>query len=324
MYDKINVQIRGLTSLGLNATEYGSLLIPVITSKISSETRLRVAREAGNNPWKLEELMEVIKSEVEARETSEGTRIGQHRQPSHDFVSRPVKPQHVPSASSLVSNDFKVQCAYCEGSHYSASCDKVKAISDRKDILTKAGKCFNCLRPNHKVKDCRSTRTCRFCNRRHHQSICTQQSFPSSSTEKKQSQPPTSTDETNHDTSANCSTVNEEKTILLQTAQAIVSNPISGHHRSVRVLFDNGSQRSYITEEVSQQLRLKPDHCERLQLNTFGDNHHKVRGCNAVNLIILKTDRTDSINITALCFPTICTNLPSVVSTALSFCNDVC
>ena len=93
----------------------------------------------------------------------------------------------------------------------------------------------------------------------------------------------------------------------------MVSNPISGHHRSVRVLFDNGSQRSYITEEVSQQLRLKPDHRERLQLNTFGDNHHKVRGCNAVNLNILKTDRTDSINITALCFPTICTNLPSVV-----------
>ena len=33
-----------------------------------------------------------------------------------------------------------------------------------------------------------------------------------------------------------------------------------------------------------------------------------------VNLDILKTDCTDSVNITALCFPTICTNLPSVVN----------
>jgi len=315
VYDKINVHIRGLASLGIDSDQYGSLLIPVIMSKISSEMRLRAARESGNDDaWKLDELMKVIKSEVEARETSEGARVGQHKQLSHDSV-HPKQPKnpYLPSASALVSNDYKVRCAYCEGSHYSASCDKVRAVTERKDILTKAGKCFNCLRTNHKVKDCRSTRTCRFCNRRHHQSICTQQPDTQSSQEVKRTQQPTSTDEIRKDTTANCSTVCNEKTILLQTAQAIASNPVSGQYRSVRILFDSGSQRSYITEELSQQLRLKPDHRERLQLNTFGDTHHKVRGCNVVNLDVLKIDHTDSVNINALCFPTICTNLPSVV-----------
>ena len=310
VYDKINVHIRGLTSLGIASDRYESLLIPVIMSKISSEMRLRVARESGNEVWKLDELMEAIKSEVEARETSEGTRVGQHKLSSHDSVlPKPPRSQYLPSTSALVSNNFKVQCAYCEGPHYSASCDKVRVVADCKDILTKAGKCFNCLRTNHKVKDCRSTRTCWLCNRRHHQSICMQQPISPTSNEVKHTQHPTSN---HHDTTTNF-TVNDERTILLQTAQAIVSNPISGQSQSVRILFDSGSQRSYITEELSQQLKLKPDHRERLQLNTFGDNHHKVRGCNVVNLDILKTDRTDSVNITALCFPTICTNLPSVV-----------
>ena len=161
-------------------------------SNISSEMRLSSARESGNEVWKLDELMEVIKSEVEAREMIEGTRVGQHKQSSHDSV-HPESPinQYLPSA--LVSNDFMVWCVYCEGSHYSASCDKVRAVTDHRDILTKAGKCFDCLRPNHKVKDYCSTRTCRFYNRKHHQSICMQQPIPSSSNEVKYIQQAAST-----------------------------------------------------------------------------------------------------------------------------------
>ena len=75
VYDKINIHIRGLTSLGINSEQYGSLLIPVIMTKISSELRLRIARQSGSEVWKLDDLMGVIKSEVEARETSEGTRV---------------------------------------------------------------------------------------------------------------------------------------------------------------------------------------------------------------------------------------------------------
>ena len=98
----------------------------------------------------------------------------EYKQPYGAANSRTVNPHNLSSASNLVSNDFKIQCAYCEEPHYSASCDKVRAIKDCKDILLKAGKCFNCLKLNHKVKDCYSTRTCRLCHKRHHQSICSQ------------------------------------------------------------------------------------------------------------------------------------------------------
>ena len=58
---KINIHIRGLTSLEINLEQYGSLLIPVIMTKISSELRLRIARQSGSEVWKLDDLMGVIK-----------------------------------------------------------------------------------------------------------------------------------------------------------------------------------------------------------------------------------------------------------------------
>ena len=44
LFDQIRVQIRGLESLGVEVDSYGSLLIPVIMSKLPSNIRLQVSR----------------------------------------------------------------------------------------------------------------------------------------------------------------------------------------------------------------------------------------------------------------------------------------
>ncbi|XP_028403926.1 uncharacterized protein LOC114526512 [Dendronephthya gigantea] len=75
VYDRINTNIRGLESLGINSEQYGSLLIPVIMSKLPSETRLHIARNALDDVWKIDDLMKTISSEVEAREVSEHVMI---------------------------------------------------------------------------------------------------------------------------------------------------------------------------------------------------------------------------------------------------------
>ena len=59
-------------------------------------------------------------------------------------------------------------------------------------------------------------------------------------------------------------------------------------------------------------MKLVPDHYERLQLNTFGDKHHRSKGCDVVQFHLCKPYSTDNINVTALCFPVICTTLSSV------------
>lgn len=46
VYDKISVHTRGLATLGIPADQYGSLLIPVIMSKLPNEIRLQIARKS--------------------------------------------------------------------------------------------------------------------------------------------------------------------------------------------------------------------------------------------------------------------------------------
>ena len=71
-------------------------------------------------------------------------------------------------------------------------------------------------------------------------------------------------------TAANATDYRENKCILLQTAQAIALNELNKKFAHIRVLFDSGSQRMYITKCLRDKLNLKPIGQKQLHLNTFG------------------------------------------------------
>ena len=142
------VHVRGLETLGVTSEQYGSLLIPVIMTKFSSDIHLRISQETGREAWRITPLLMILRQEVEAREVSEGSTINVMRNPVQ--FSRP--PSN-PTASSLVANSYNVHCVYCNAPHFSASCDKVLEVKDRKDILIKKGRCFNCLKANIKLEN---------------------------------------------------------------------------------------------------------------------------------------------------------------------------
>lgn len=56
----------GLVCPRVNSDQYGSLLIPVIMSKLPEEICVRGPRETTSTIWKIEELLEIIKQEVKA------------------------------------------------------------------------------------------------------------------------------------------------------------------------------------------------------------------------------------------------------------------
>ena len=123
VFDKINVNVRGLFTMGISSTQYGSL-IPIIMSKITPEFHLRVARETKKDVWEMGELLDLIKQEVEAREASEQVKI--HAMKPHSGVTN-RGPNY--AASSLVSNS-SIRCLYCNESHYSASCKKFQTFEN--------------------------------------------------------------------------------------------------------------------------------------------------------------------------------------------------
>ena len=72
--------------------------------------------------------------------------------------------------------------------------------------------------------------------------------------------------------------------ILVQTATTTVTNNDQSKTMTVRILFDSGSQRSYITDKVRKKLGLKSTSTEILHLNTFGENAYRKRNRHLVTL----------------------------------------
>ena len=75
------------------------------------------------------------------------------------------------------------QCSYCSGGYFSHECTKYKTVNARKDRVMSLKLCFNCLKPGHSSKTCRSSRTCRTCGLHHHSSVCIKAHSNSNSSE---------------------------------------------------------------------------------------------------------------------------------------------
>lgn len=155
VYDKISVNVRGLALLGVQPEQYGSLLIPIVMSKLASDVRLQIARKNSSEIWKIDELLEAVKTEIEARESSEGARASAVDIASFQIITKPRHHSELVHFSQRhMQEDFKIRCAFCNNLHYSASCDVVQSYESRKQILAKAGRCYNCIRKGHQVKEC--------------------------------------------------------------------------------------------------------------------------------------------------------------------------
>ena len=319
VYDQISVHVRGLFSLGVAFNEYGGLLIPVMMAKLPSEIRVRIARETKSSVWKMDGILEITKQKVEAREISEGVKVQEERK--QNMFQQLRHPKHPTTSSFFIgkrdqmSNTSQTRCVYCDDLHYSAFCTKVVDPRDRRNILIEAKRCFKCLYPDHNVKDCTSSKGCRHCGGRHHQSICSGM-IP-------HVQPPRPSPnalgqikkEERGDTGGTITAISSTKakgSILLQTATAIATNEDGSLSLPVRILFDNGSQRSYVTNNLKSKLCLKPMSSETLHLNTFGENVYRKQRCQVVTLP-LRNKQNEYLEITALNFPVICSPLPKHV-----------
>ena len=74
-------------------------------------------------------------------------------------------------------------------------------------------------------------------------------------------------------------------TVLLQTASAIARNEDSAKSTRVKFLFDNGSQRSYVTDNLKSRLGLKYTK-KMLHLNTFGEKTFRKQKCDVLTLFL--------------------------------------
>ena len=82
----------------------------------------------------------------------------------------------------------------------------------------------------------------------------------------------------------------------------------------MRILFDSGSQCSYVTDSLRSRLQLSPIRRKKLNLNTIGDSKFKTQNYDDVKVYLRKPGHEIVICVNALSFPTICSLLPSPVN----------
>ena len=210
------------------------------------------------------------------------------------------------------------KCTYCGQQHWSDECRTYASLVDRRNRLHALGKCTICLRQGHTKKDCRSTRTCFYCKTKgkHTYSLCPQQHRTAGSTNAQQcasDATPATTKRSPQDAQPSptepASLVSTHEEVVMQTATATVSNPAAATSGVVRILFDTGSYRTYVTTKLAEKLHLTPKSTEQLSLTTFGRDEVQHIQANTADLAIHLLNGQRRV-ITATIVPTITGAVP--------------
>ena len=282
-HDTIEGHIRSLASLGKSQDTYSSMLVTIILGKIPPKIKQNLARAHGRQEWKIDELQEAILTEIYILEAGSSSQTD-----AHNCTLPPTALFHAAATNKSIGGARgKPQCPFCKGPHSPSVCDVIKDPKQRSAVVRQEKLCFNCL-GHHKVSYCNSKHRCHNCRRKHHTSLCSYEPQPTGQHAKSSTGhssqpthvgqhhtgavsgypippanntqpqicnlPPTNPVSSNTtDTTSlsmtlppSCTTLN--RVCLLKTAIATVSH---GNRSTVaNLLFDEGSQRSFITESV--------------------------------------------------------------------------
>ncbi|XP_059047592.1 uncharacterized protein LOC131843017 [Achroia grisella] len=245
-------------------------------------------------------LLDFLKREVETQQRvsmaksieEKGGRVKEHlmMEPTARCLLTKSKPVSI----------SKPSCIWCEkGNHETLECYKLQrmSIDDRREYLKKQKMCTICLKKGHHAKVCKTFIKCIVCGRRHAVVLCNG----------KKEEP---NDSTVMSTAANLSAVprHGQGTTLLQTVTVIVSN--GKQHEMVRVLFDNGAQRSYIREDIVKRLNIPSIGNEVLNQTLFGDVQISSKNFNVYDINISSVDKSFNFKLSALGQSCICRNIP--------------
>ena len=158
------------------------------------------------------------------------------------------------TGETLLSNELKKRrekrCIFCEGRYWSDECRRYPNIASRKEKIKV--RCYTCLRKNHRAKECKlPERFYVHCGDKgkHHRSLCPTK-FGESNKENE--------DIRKHQTENNLIALGEN--VVMQTALVTVENSDNNALKmETRVLLETGSQRTYKTKDLADELKLKTE-----------------------------------------------------------------
>ena len=106
--------------------------------------------------------------------------------------------------------------------------------------------------------------------------------------------------------------VDVKKSVLLQTAKGFISKAQNPEQSTVaRLIFDSGSQRSYISERLRDSLALPTVSHETLTINAFGEDTGKLQNCDITQFCVRSPYNSLNMYVNAYVVPVVCAPLKS-------------
>ena len=242
---------------------------------------------------------------------------------------KPYRNTSIPDTASTLfasSKNRNQTCTFCRGQHPTEQCHVVTDIRERRNILLRQGRCYLCFRKaGHLAKDCDVSIKCFNCRGWHHVALCERNLIrfgenknaispcgkeEALETQSKQSEP-AKEEQQNTKPAAFCGinteAENSGKSILLQTAVVGAVNP-DDQNKSVnlRVILDSGSQRTNITKNARDILRLTTVSRENVIIKVFGSDDDEINLYDLGALKLMSLNDDFEINVKRLEVPFIC------------------
>lgn len=256
---EIEVVLARLQKLGCDIGNSAYLLTAIITKKLPHKAITYIQTREGDDYPDLDPLRSGIQSFIEHLQSHESPVVPNEEQGKrvargsrlkkvtvNEVHQTPLKPTHKVKASTPPRNSYS--CVFCENNHTTDKCDKFKTVIARKKRVLELGRCTLCC-GEHAVENCRVRLSrCSQCGAMHHVNFC----LKSATAEQR------------------VCTVGETKQPI-STALPIGKLSVGGNKRikKARVLYDQGSQKTFIHSNLVRELGLKNKGTLKLQITGF-------------------------------------------------------
>jgi len=287
VYDDIETQMRCLESLDVTL-DHSAFMLPLIESNLPVEL-IKVWQRLPESGYssdenitterRLKSMMEFLRREVKGEERIKmiqggvGEVFGAGQLTSSRRRLNTGHTREIPTAQSL-HVDSNPCCVFCgKRGHNSQDCWSASSLSvEERSKRVRDGKlCFACLKPGHQVRKCKALIKCVVCQKKHYPIMCNQEK--PSSEEVKQPVPIINGELS---TVCNASQSSMDNLVLMKTVRVNVLSP-NGKKLDVRLMFDEGSNRSYIKSAVAKKMECVMEDEVPLQTTLFGGSTTSVR-----------------------------------------------
>ncbi|RMX57814.1 hypothetical protein pdam_00020690 [Pocillopora damicornis] len=256
-----------------------SLQMEIVTNKIPEEIRYSIFRADPSADSSLDRLRIAMRQEIETREKGH---MSSPKPTTEDEVLVPTVGALLTGTQQRRHGTYNGKqktprpCTYCAGTHRPEKCDKIKTVEERRSLLQRQQRCLNCLGLNHTKIQCFSKGRCMKCKKKHHTSICdeNQENTTQSASSQIKDDKGLKNDQLSADSVSKNRTHMGATHVLPSEAHILIGN--NKKYYQARILFDTGSQRTFITQEMKHKLKLGTMGSELLDVTTFEVENIKI------------------------------------------------